>query len=212
MLTSFEAMWKDNIQYVVVRMSTSAMFRLVNGEKTAITIEQGIKLWIDTAKEFEKDHKNFRVNFVLCSMRFKGFKGVTKDWLDFVDIINKDKEKRIIGFDVIQEENIANDPRLNQSIPLEDLRDSLEAANTHAKNVFGDEWEKRFVPIFHSGEAADVPEGLFKDNMKFAFDHNTRRYGHGIALIIENNKKLIKKVAAARKMAEVCPISNMLLG
>lgn len=206
-------------------MSTSAFFSIEDIDKPGkhwfereskpLSMNDSLKIWFDTAKEFEEDgHEDFRANFVICSMRFLGVEKIGEQWKSFVKIFKDFKEDRprIIGFDVIQEENIATDPRMNQSIPLPDLQAGLDAANAEAEKVFGKDYKDIFRPIFHSGETSDIPPGKFEKNMEFAFKNDSKRFGHGIGIIKSNNDAIRNAVADSGKVMEVCPISNMLLG
>jgi len=161
------------------------------GEKEDTTVEQVMGYWIEEAEKFESTHDDFKVNFVLCSVRAIGKDRIGTNYKEFVGVMKKHKDdnkkskkrNRIVGYDLIGEENIHTDPRLSQSIPLNSIKDAMDNAKELAeKEGIADMWR----PVFHAGEASAMPENEnFQQNMRFATDNNSKRYGHGIAIILD---------------------------
>jgi len=56
----------------VVRITTSPVLEIKDNKKVPLTVEEGIQLWSDLAKEFERTHEGFRANFILCAVKRLG--------------------------------------------------------------------------------------------------------------------------------------------
>jgi hypothetical protein len=101
---------------------------------------------------------------------------------------------RLVGFDLIGEENVDWDKRLFKSIPLIEMQDALKETLALAKEEGVDDI---MIPIMHSGEQSEAygqkPSAQYMKNLEVAFNGGSKRIGHGIGIVLDENKELLKE-------------------
>jgi len=49
---------------------------VVNKKKVDLSLDEVVKLWREATEKFEWEHKGFRVNFIICTVKMLGKKKI----------------------------------------------------------------------------------------------------------------------------------------
>ncbi len=191
--TSFEALAKDNIQIVELRVTNHQFIQVYELDGKIFNRQETCDLYRKIAEEVRKNHPNFVLKIIFSDMRFMDLVEQRKS-LEAGYALRKDNPDLISGYDLIGFETTGH----TTLFYLDNLLNSA--------SQFKEQYKIDLPYYFHDGESSwstDV-------NLYDAILLNTKRIGHGFNLY--HFPKLIQQAKEQNICLEICPISNQVLG